>query len=522
MTQDRHRAELFAMARHVRIMTAPEAVELIPNGATLATSGFVGIGHAEELTQALENRFLRDRLPRDLTLIYAAGQGDGQKRGLNHLGHRGLLKRVIGGHWNLAPAIGRLAAEEAIEAYNLPQGVISKMFREIASGNPAVLSRVGLGTFVDPRFGGGKLNGAARENLVELVEVFGQQLLAYRTLKVDVAFVRATSADTDGNLSFEREALTGEALSIAQAARNSGGLVIAQVERLVDAFSRDPKDIRVPGIFVDVVVVASPANHPQTFSEVSNPGYYQSGSLDGITLPPLEPGPRRWIASRCLDELQGGEVVNLGIGMAEGIARLALERKRFSDFVLTVEAGAVGGIPAGGLSFGAALHPTSIIDQPYMFDFYDGGGLDVAFLSMAECDAEGNVNVSRYGGRIPGTGGFIHIAQTAKKVVFLGTFTAGNFEAEFRDGRLRIAREGRTRKFVRRMEQITFSASQALRDGKSVLYVTERAVFRLTGAGLELCELAPGIELASEVLPQMEFVPRQAAQITLIPARHYT
>lgn len=501
--------------RKPQFLPAAEAVRLIPEQATIATSGFVGSGHPEALSSALEQRFLATGTPRGITVIYAAGQGDGKTMGLNHLGHEGLLRRVIGGHWNLVPKLGALAAADRIEAYNLPQGVISRLFREIAAGNPGVLSRIGLGTFIDPRQQGGRMNARTRQDIVEVVTLGGVELLFYRALPIDVAMVRGTASDSFGNISFENEALTGEVLSIAQAARNSGGVVLAQVERIVPDHSRDPKDIRLPGIFVDAVVVADPAQHGQTFaSTVFNPDFVRQGPMESIALPPIEDGPRRYVAARCLREVRNGDIVNLGIGMAEGIAQLAWERRMLDRFTLTVEAGAIGGVPAGGLGFGAASLPMAIIDQPYMFDFYDGGGLDIAFLSMAECDREGNVNVSRYGGRIPGSGGFINIAQTAKRLVFLGTFTAGGLVTRFSQGALRIEREGRCAKFVSAVEQITFSACVAARSGRPVLYVTERAVFRLLPAGgLELIEIAPGIDPERDIFPWMQFRPAVSADL---------
>ena len=493
--------------RRVAILPAQEAVKTIGDGATIATTGFVGCGHPEELVLALEQRFLSEEHPRNLTLVHAAGQGDGKNRGLNHLAYPGLVKCVIGGHWNLIPKLGRLAAENAIEAYNLPQGVISQLFREIAAHHPGVITHVGLGSFADPRNGGGKLNRASQQDLVEVICLAGHEWLLYKSFPIDVALVRGTASDSYGNISLDEEALIGEGLSIAQAAKNSGGKVIAQVGRIVEDFSRDPKSIRIPGIFVDAVVVAHPEHHPQTFSEPYNPAYVTQGQITSIDLPRLPAGPRRCVARRAFMEIAEGDIVNLGIGMPEGVAQIAKEMGRLDRMVLTVEAGPIGGVPAGGLSFGASVYPMAIIDQPYMFDFYNGGGLNIACLGMGECDEPGNVNVSKLSGRVTGVGGFLNIAQTTRRIVFMGTFTAGGLETSFEHGRLRIVREGKARKFVRKVEHLTFSAAQALRDGKTVLYVTERAVFRLTGEGLELIEIAPGIDLEANVLAQMDFRP---------------
>lgn len=493
-----------------RFLTPDEAVRWIPEGATVATGGFVGSGHAESLTAALERRFLESGTPRELTVVYAAGQGDSGVRGLNHLGHKGLLRRVIGGHWNLVPRLGELASQGEIEAYNFPQGVLSKLFREIAAGNPGLFTRIGLGSFVDPRRTGGRMNPRTTEEMVRRVDVEGQEMLFFRAFPVDVALVRGTSSDSFGNISMEHEPLIGEILPMAQAAKRAGGLVIVQVERIVEDYSRDPKDIRLPGIFVDAVVVAGKEQHAQTYDRQFDAALVRQGPVESIDLGHLDGGPRRWIAARCMEELREGDVVNLGIGIAEGVARIAWERRMLDRVVLTVEAGVIGGVPAGGLSFGSASLPMAIIDQPSMFDYYDGGGLDIAFLSMAECDRHGNVNVSRYGGRIPGSGGFINIAQTAKRLVFVGTFTAAGLDVAFDGAGLRIRKEGRSKKFVRDVEQITFSAEQAMRDQKPVLYVTERAVFALREGSLELVEIAPGMDLQKDILSQMEFVPRIA------------
>jgi len=490
-----------------KVVSADEAVALIRDGDTVATGGFVGIGFAEEVAIALERRFTSGDGPHDLSLVYAAGQGDGKGKGLNHLAHAGLLKRVIGGHWGLVPALGRLATEGAIEAYNLPQGVISCLFRDIAGGRPGHLSRVGLGTFVDPRQGGGKLNARTTEELVELCTLGGEESLFYRAFPIHVAIIRATTADPDGNLTMEREALTLECLSIATAAHNSGGIVIAQVERIAERGALPPRQVKVPGVLVDCVVVAQPENHWQTFATPYHAGYAGEMRVPASGRGALPLDERKIIARRAALELRANSVVNLGIGMPEGIASVANEEHCADLLTMTTEPGVIGGVPAGGLDFGAAVNTQAVIDQPYQFDFYDGGGLDIAFLGLAQVDAGGHLNVSRFGPRLAGAGGFINISQAARRVVFVGSFTTGGLEVAVRDGQLHIVREGTARKFVASVEQRTFSADVARRRGQPVLYVTERCVFRLAADGLELTELAPGIDLERDVLAQMDFEP---------------
>ena len=509
-----------------KLVSAAEAVRLIRDGDTVATSGFVGIGFAEGIAIALEKRFVDTQAetgvgsPQQLTLVYAAGQGDGRDRGLNHLGHKGLVKRVVGGHWSLVPKLQAMALAGDIEAYNLPQGVISHLFRDIAAGKPGTLTPIGLGTFVDPRHGGGKVNAATTQDLVRLMEIDGEEMLFYKAFPIHVGIIRATTADPDGNLTMEREALTLEALAIAMAAHNSGGLVIAQVERLAERGSLNPRQVKIPGVLVDCVVVAEkPEHHMQTFVTPYSAAYAGEIRVPANTIAPMPMSERKLLARRAALELKQGAVVNLGIGMPEGVADVAAEEEVIELLTLTAEPGVIGGIPASGLNFGAAVNTQAVIDQPSQFDVYDGGGLDIAVLGLAQADAEGNLNVSKFGTKLAGAGGFINISQSAHAVVFVGTFTAGGLQVRIEDGRVHIDHEGSQRKFVRAVEHRTFSGERARKIGQRVLYVTERCVFRLADAGgLELIEIAPGIDLQRHILSQMDFHPAISPELRLMDA----
>lgn len=496
-----------------KVISADAAVDVVLSGDTVVVGGFVGIGFPEHLATALERRFVDTGGPADLTIVFVAGPGDGKSRGLNHFAHPGLVRRAIGGHWGLAPALGGLAAAGEIEAYCLPMGLLSHWLRDVAGGRPGTLSRVGLGTFVDPRLEGGRLNARSTEELVEVVELHGEEYLFVPARRLDVALLRGTTADADGNITMEREAVTLEALSMAQAVHGCGGIVIVQVERAITTPVRNPREVRIPGVLVDAVVVSPPRDHPQTFGEAYNPAYTGEVRMPAGALPPVRLDARKVIARRAAMFLKPHAVVNLGIGIPEGVASVADEEGILDQVTLTVEAGGVGGIPAGGLSFGATINPQAIIDQPYQFDFYDGGGLDQAFLGMAEADEQGNVNVSRFGRRIAGPGGFINISQAAREVYFLGLFRAGA-TLTIDDGRLRVAEEGPHRKFERTVGQITFSGRRARDRHQAVYFITERCVLRLAPGGLEIVEVAPGLDLSRDVLARMGFAPAVSETLT--------
>ena len=490
-----------------KIVTAHEAVALIRDGDTVVAEGFAGQCFAEELTLALEARFLQTGAPRDLTLAFTVAQGNREGRGFDRLCHEGLLKRAIGGHWGMAGELGKMAVDNTIEAYNLPQGVIAQLFRDTAAGKPGLLTRVGLDTFVDPRNGGGKINDATTEDRVELMSIGGEEYLFYKAFeRLDAAFLRGTTADPNGNITMEREALFLESLAVATAVHNKGGLVIVQVERIADVGALSPKDVKIPGVLVDCVVVSRPEHHPQTWGTQYSPALSGELRVPLSSIPSLELSVRKVIARRAAMELRPNAVVNLGIGIPEGIASVAAEEHILSYIILTAEPGVIGGMPTGGLDFGSAINGEAILEQPAQFDFYDGGGLDAAFLGMAQADAHGNVNVSRFGPKLAGSGGFINISQNAKKVVFLGTFLAP-CRTEVVDGHIAVDDAVAAPKFLDCVEQRTFSGSYAAGAGQPVLYVTERCVFRLTQAGLQLIEIAPGIDLERDVLAHVGFTP---------------
>jgi propionate CoA-transferase len=500
-----------------KLITADQAAGLIKDGSTLAWTTVGMSFFAEEIAIAVEKRFLETGAPRSLTAVHSCGCGDMKTRGMGHLAHEGLVKRLISGHTGQAPLMGQLINDNKIEAYLLPQGVLATLWRQIAGRKPGVITKVGLGTYVDPRLDGGKVTAKTTEDLVKLIELEDEEWLLYKSFPVNVAIIRATTADENGNLTMEEESMVAEALPMAQAAKNSGGIVIAQVKYLAQAKALHPKDVKVPGVLVDYIVLAKPENHMQTMGTMYSPCFAGHIKVPLASLPPMPFSERKIIARRATMELAPGMVVNLGIGVPDGVASVAAEEGVADRFTLTTELGTYGGVPASGADFSSAYNAEAIIEHQAQFDFYDGGGLDIAFLGLAQTDKEGNLNVSKFGPRVVGPGGFINITQGSKKVVFCGTLTNGA-ELDFRDGMVRVVSEGKTRKFVEKVDQVTFSGKFAQKAGIPVLYITERAVFELRDGALTLIEIAPGLDLERDILAAMEFKPRISPSLKLMPA----
>ena len=505
----------------MKVVSFKEAVSLIEDGDTLLIGGSGG-GHAvpEKLIVSLKERYLKSGSPRGLTLVHPVGIGDMDTQGVGHLAHPDLLRRIVTGALVNTPAIQKMAQEDTIEAYTLPQGVLSQLTREMAAGRPGLISHVGLHTFVDPRQSGGRQSASARDNLVEVVELNGREWLFYKPFNVDVAFLRGTTADEDGNITMEREAIFGEMLSMAQATHNAGGVVIVQVARLAQKGGLAPKDIKIPGMLVDLVVVDP--HQMQSYTTEYSPAFAGELRVPLDEIQPLPFDPRKIIARRAAMELFPQAICNLGAGVSTGIANVAAEEGFLDQIVLTNEQGLIGGAPASGVDAGAAMNYDAIVDQPYQFDFYDGGGLDLAFLSFAQVDAEGSVNVSRFGDKVIGIGGFQNIAQNAKKVIFSGTFTAGGLQMAWSDGQTQILQEGRFPKFITELQQISYNGRYAAELGQEVLFLTERAVFQRGQDGLVLTEIAPGIDLQKDIVAQMEFKPQISPDLKEMDARIFS
>ncbi|MDR1662331.1 MAG: acyl CoA:acetate/3-ketoacid CoA transferase [Azoarcus sp.] len=487
-------------------MSASEAVSRIPSGATVAFLGAGGgIGEPTVLINTLADRFKNTHDPKNLTLYHPTGLGDRAERGMSPLAQKGMCRRIIGGHWGQSPRLAEMAERNEVEAYNFPMGVMSQLLRACAAGQPGIVTHIGLGTYIDPRQKGGRLNERTVEELVRLIDIDGRKWLYYPVIRPDVALIRGTSSDTDGYVSMEDEVAFLDVLPMAQAARNNGGLVIVQVQRLVKTGTLHPKSVRVPGYLVDAIVVAPEQTQmyaPGNSRFISGDFIAETGEL---SFPPLN--ERKVIARRALLEVTPGDVGNVGVGISDAIGVIAQEEGVEDQFTLTVELGPIGGVSAQGIFFGASINNRAVIDMPAQFDYYGGGGLDISFLSFAEVDRDGNVNVSRFAGKIMGTGGFIEISQNSKKAVFSGTLKAGGLKTGIKDGRLRILQEGKFGKFVDKVEEITFNGKDAVERGQEVVFITERAVFLLTKQGLELSEIAAGMDVERDILAHMAFRP---------------
>ena len=500
----------------MKIIPASEAAEKIPSGATVALSGSCACSLvADSVLSALERRFLETGLPNQLTLFHPQGIGDKQTLGVSRFAHEGMCRRVIGGHWGLSPAMGRLAVEEKIEAYNLPQGVMAQMMRAMAAHGPGVITKIGLETYIDPRQSGGKMNHSAREDLVELMELDGEEWLRYKPIPIDVAILRGTSADEDGYISFEEEVHYDEAVSMAAAAKNNGGIVIVQVKRTVKRGTLPCVQVRIPCNLVDYVVVDP--EQRQSLDYFYRPGY--CGALQETVQmgwPQKELDVRKFIARRQALELRPGMLVNIGLGISNGVPTVLAEEGVWDKVTFSLEQGQCGGVPVMGPDSGTMLNPRAIVEQPVQHDMYHGGILDAACLSAAEIDPRGNVNVSKMGSSVTGCGGFIDISQETPRIIFAGTFCAKS-RVRFDGGRVTVVEQGTIHKFVRRVQQITFSGPRAAARHKYVVFITERGVFRLEEDGLVLTEIAPGIDLERDILANMDYAPRIAEDLRLMP-----
>ncbi|MCS5422977.1 MULTISPECIES: acyl CoA:acetate/3-ketoacid CoA transferase [Psychrilyobacter] len=501
-----------------KIISAREAAKLIKDESTVVASGFGLACWPEEIGIGIKENYLEEGHPKNITLMHSTAIGNRKTKGIGHFAHEGLVKRWIGAITIAAPEFASMIEQNKLEAYNLPQGVIAQLYREIASGRPGVITKVGLGTYVDPRIEGGKLSPRTVEDIVKVVDFEGEEWLFYKSFPLDVAIIRGTIADEAGNLTMSKEGLLMEVLPIAQAVKNSGGIVIAQVEGIASENTIHPKDVKVPGILIDYLVVSKPENHFQTEATKYNPGFSGELKVPVKNIASLPMDERKVIARRAAMELESNTILNLGVGIPANVGSVVVEEDAKDLVTFTTEAGTIGGIPAGGGDFGHAYNPQALIDHHAQFDFYDGGGIDLSVLGLAQTDESGNINVSKFGTRVNGCGGFINISQSAKKLIFAGTFTAGGLKLKVEDGKLIIENEGKHKKFIKNVQQITFSGKYASSVDQYVLYITERAVFKLIDGKMTLIEIAPGVDLEKDILAQMDFVPAISKDLKVMDA----
>lgn len=508
-----------------KFITAAEAAALIHDGDTVASAGMGMMGLCEDVIRSTKQRFLHTGSPKDLTIFYGAHQGDQpcEFYGWDHWAHEGMIRRWIGSFLGASPKLNALCSENKIETYCLPLGVILQLYGEIGAKRPGLISNIGLQTYVDPRQEGAKMNDITQENIVELIPFNNEEWLFYKSMPLNVGLIRGTTVDSNGNLTFTEESVNSEALILATAVKNSGGIVIAQAKYLAEANTLHPRDVRVPGVLIDYVVMNEDIEtHKQNLNDYYNPALCGAIKACLSELPKVPLSGNKVIARRATMELHMGDSVNLGIGIPQLIASVANEEHISSHIHFTSESGTIGGVAVTGKAFGNTWNPECLLDPNDLFEWYDGGGLQTAFLGLAETDKQGNVNVSKFGSRNNGPGGFIDITQPTKKVIFCGSFMAGKLRTEVNDGKLTIVQEGKARKFVDSVGQITFSGAYAVTSGQHVLYITERGVFELTDTGLELIEIAPGIDLEKDILSNMDFKPTISPQLKTMDAALFT
>lgn len=481
--------------------SADSAALLVKDNDTIALTGSGSILVADAVLEAIEARFLKTGEPRNLTVVHALGIGDASQRGLSRLAHKGLVKRVIGGHWSWSPRMQQLAKENEIEAYALPGGVIGTLMRESGAQRPGLITRTGLGSFVDPRIDGGRLNSAAKEAIVELINIDGVEYLRYLPIKVDVAIIKASFADLDGNVSFANEPAFLDSYSLALSASGNDGKVIVQVKEQVESGTISPMAVHIPSTLTDFVVIDR--QQWQTYESEFNTNFHSPKKSRGNY---QEPEPvwledaKMIVVRRAALEVTDGNIVNVGFGMSSSVVDVLRKEGRLEKIALAIEQGIIGGTPVSGALFGVSEFPQAIISSTMQFDAFATRLIDCAVLGMGELDVHGNVNVSKLGGNPVGPGGFIDIVHGAKKAVFCGTFSTKGLAVNVTDSGLEIVKEGEIVKIVEDVEHITFSAEAARNESRKAVYVTERAVFELGPRGVVLKEIAPGIDPERDVL----------------------
>lgn len=492
-------------------VTAKEAAAMVKDGKIICPIAMTLVSACESILKELEKSFIETGHPNNLTLLHSCGQSD-RKDGIQHLAHEGMIKRIIGSHWGLQPRWMEMIANNQVEAYCLPQGQIAQLYRSMACGLPGKMSKVGLGTFIDPRYEGGKMNDRTKnlEDIVDIINYHGEEYMFYREIPIDICLIRGTACDEMGNLTTTEEAMKLEVLPAVMAAKRYGGKVIAQVKRVAANGTLNPKEVTVPGVFIDAIVVCEnpEADHRQTSSWFYDPSYCGQLRVPQNSIEPAPFNERKFIARRGTLEMYPGAVVNLGTGIPNDmVGKVCNEEGISEDVMITVESGIYGGVQSGGIDFGIGKNLVAMIGHHEQMDYYNGAGVDITYMGLGELDGQGNVNSTKMGPRCTGAGGFIDITQNAKKVVFCGTFTAGGAKYEFKDRRLNILQEGKIRKLVSEVAQISFNGPMARQKKQAVIIVTERAVFELTEDGVMLTEIAPGIDLQTQVLDLMGFKP---------------